>query len=64
MTGLDVSSEFNYTRVVLTPIQMAVVGNSYLYHTQLDLVENIEPGVAQVSIGLSIQPDRNSSLVR
>ena len=27
--------------------QMAVVGNSYLYHMRKDLVENIEPGVAQ-----------------
>ena len=27
---------------------MAVVGNSYLYHMRKDLVENIEPGVAQV----------------
>jgi hypothetical protein len=26
---------------------MAVVGNSYLYHMRKDLVENIEPGVAQ-----------------
>jgi hypothetical protein len=26
---------------------MAIVGNSYLYHMRKDLVENIEPGVAQ-----------------
>ncbi|KAH8104118.1 hypothetical protein BXZ70DRAFT_924624 [Cristinia sonorae] len=31
----------------VTGLDMAVVGNSYLYHTRLDLVENIEPGVAQ-----------------
>ncbi|TCD68032.1 hypothetical protein EIP91_011643 [Steccherinum ochraceum] len=31
----------------VTGLDMAVVGNSYLYHTGLDLVENIEPGVAQ-----------------
>ncbi|KAI0741328.1 hypothetical protein C8Q80DRAFT_1221427 [Daedaleopsis nitida] len=28
-------------------LNMAVVGNSYLYHMRKDLVENIEPGVAQ-----------------
>ncbi|KAF8736403.1 peptidase M28 family, partial [Rhizoctonia solani] len=27
--------------------KMAIVGNSYLYHTRRDTVENIEPGVAQ-----------------
>lgn len=26
---------------------MAIIGNSYLYHMRKDLVENIEPGVAQ-----------------
>lgn len=31
-------------------IQMAVVGNSYLYHMRKDLVEHIETGVAQVSL--------------
>ncbi|KAI0792197.1 hypothetical protein C8Q75DRAFT_754855 [Abortiporus biennis] len=31
----------------VTGLDMAVVGNSYLYHTRLDIVENIEPGVAQ-----------------
>ncbi|KAI0078731.1 hypothetical protein K474DRAFT_1593590 [Panus rudis PR-1116 ss-1] len=31
----------------VTGLDMAVVGNSYLYHTRLDLVENIEAGVAQ-----------------
>ncbi|TCD69495.1 hypothetical protein EIP91_007425 [Steccherinum ochraceum] len=31
----------------VTGLDMAIVGNSYLYHTRLDLVENIEPGVAQ-----------------
>jgi hypothetical protein len=29
---------------------MAIVGNSYLYHMRNDLVENIQPGVAQVPI--------------
>ncbi|KAF8748104.1 peptidase M28 family [Rhizoctonia solani] len=28
-------------------LKMAIVGNSYLYHTRRDTVENIEPGVAQ-----------------
>ncbi|KZO92928.1 hypothetical protein CALVIDRAFT_540603 [Calocera viscosa TUFC12733] len=28
-------------------LDMAIVGNSYLYHTRKDLVENIQPGVAQ-----------------
>ncbi|KAH7923703.1 hypothetical protein BV22DRAFT_1068281 [Leucogyrophana mollusca] len=31
----------------VTGLDMAVVGNSYLYHMRKDLVENIEPGVAQ-----------------
>ncbi|EMD39116.1 hypothetical protein CERSUDRAFT_104381 [Gelatoporia subvermispora B] len=31
----------------VTGLDIAVVGNSYLYHTRLDIVENIEPGVAQ-----------------
>ncbi|OCH96275.1 hypothetical protein OBBRIDRAFT_809204 [Obba rivulosa] len=31
----------------VTGLDIAVVGNSYLYHTRKDLVENIEPGVAQ-----------------
>ncbi|THH28363.1 hypothetical protein EUX98_g5818 [Antrodiella citrinella] len=31
----------------VTGLDMAVIGNSYLYHTRLDLVENIEAGVAQ-----------------
>ncbi|KXN84133.1 hypothetical protein AN958_00403 [Leucoagaricus sp. SymC.cos] len=31
----------------ITGLDMAVVGNSYLYHMRKDLVENIEPGVAQ-----------------
>ncbi|KAG8709665.1 hypothetical protein FRC11_005312, partial [Ceratobasidium sp. 423] len=31
----------------LTGLDMAIVGNSYLYHTRRDLVENIEPGAAQ-----------------
>lgn len=26
---------------------MAVIGNSYAYHTRLDITENIQPGVAQ-----------------
>jgi hypothetical protein len=30
--------------------QMAIVSNSYLYHMRKDLVENIEPGVAQVRL--------------
>ncbi|KAA1470020.1 hypothetical protein DENSPDRAFT_774128 [Dentipellis sp. KUC8613] len=33
----------------VTGLDLAVVGNSYLYHTRKDLVENIEPGVAQAS---------------
>ena len=28
---------------------MAIVSNSYLYHMRKDLVENVEPGVAQVT---------------
>ncbi|KZT10195.1 uncharacterized protein LAESUDRAFT_756379 [Laetiporus sulphureus 93-53] len=31
----------------VTGLDIAVVGNSYLYHMRKDLVENIEPGVAQ-----------------
>ncbi|CAE6479620.1 unnamed protein product [Rhizoctonia solani] len=31
----------------LTGLDMAIVGNSYLYHTRRDTVENIEPGAAQ-----------------
>lgn len=31
----------------VTGLDMAVVGNSYLYHMRKDLVEHIEPGVAQ-----------------
>ncbi|RPD64072.1 hypothetical protein L226DRAFT_544758 [Lentinus tigrinus ALCF2SS1-7] len=31
----------------VTGLDMAVVGNSYLYHMRKDIVENIEPGVAQ-----------------
>ncbi|KAI0705019.1 hypothetical protein C8T65DRAFT_653452 [Cerioporus squamosus] len=31
----------------VTGLDMAVVGNSYLYHMRKDVVENIEPGVAQ-----------------
>ncbi|KAF8715311.1 peptidase M28 family, partial [Rhizoctonia solani] len=31
---------------------MAIVGNSYLYHTRRDTVENIEPGVAQNTLAL------------
>ncbi|KAF9475846.1 hypothetical protein BDN70DRAFT_953709 [Pholiota conissans] len=31
----------------VTGLDMAVVGNSYLYHMRKDLVENIQPGTAQ-----------------
>ncbi|KAG8762494.1 hypothetical protein FRC12_009013 [Ceratobasidium sp. 428] len=31
----------------LTGLDMAIVGNSYLYHTRRDTVENLEPGAAQ-----------------
>ncbi|EJU00467.1 hypothetical protein DACRYDRAFT_16916 [Dacryopinax primogenitus] len=31
----------------VTGLDMAIVGNSYLYHTRKDLVENIQPGAAQ-----------------
>ncbi|PCH44600.1 hypothetical protein WOLCODRAFT_26882 [Wolfiporia cocos MD-104 SS10] len=31
----------------VTGLDLAVVGNSYLYHMRKDLVENIQPGVAQ-----------------
>ncbi|KAF9779334.1 hypothetical protein BJ322DRAFT_1013566 [Thelephora terrestris] len=31
----------------VTGLDMAIVSNSYLYHMRKDLVENIEPGVAQ-----------------
>lgn len=31
----------------LTGLDMAVIGNSYAYHTRLDITENIEAGVAQ-----------------
>ncbi|KAG8221188.1 hypothetical protein J3R82DRAFT_2753 [Butyriboletus roseoflavus] len=31
----------------VTGLDMAIVGNSYMYHMRGDLVENIEPGVAQ-----------------
>ncbi|KAI0732187.1 hypothetical protein C8Q72DRAFT_774775 [Fomitopsis betulina] len=31
----------------ITGLDIAVIGNSYLYHMRKDLVENIEPGVAQ-----------------
>ncbi|KAI0684198.1 hypothetical protein BC835DRAFT_1523949 [Cytidiella melzeri] len=31
----------------VTGLDMAVTGNSYLYHMRKDLVENIQPGVAQ-----------------
>ncbi|KAH9839719.1 uncharacterized protein C8Q71DRAFT_905143 [Rhodofomes roseus] len=31
----------------VTGLDIAVIGNSYLYHMRKDLVENIEPGVAQ-----------------
>ncbi|KAH6874322.1 hypothetical protein BKA70DRAFT_1350465 [Coprinopsis sp. MPI-PUGE-AT-0042] len=31
----------------ITGLDMAIVGNSYLYHMRKDLVENIQPGVAQ-----------------
>ncbi|EKM81542.1 hypothetical protein AGABI1DRAFT_69822 [Agaricus bisporus var. burnettii JB137-S8] len=31
----------------VTGLDMAVVGNSYLYHMRKDLVENIQPGLAQ-----------------
>lgn len=31
----------------MTGLDMAVVGNSYAYHTRLDTTENIEPGAAQ-----------------
>ncbi|EAU90683.2 hypothetical protein CC1G_03952 [Coprinopsis cinerea okayama7 len=31
----------------ITGLDMAIVGNSYLYHMRKDLVENISPGVAQ-----------------
>ncbi|KAI0057402.1 hypothetical protein BV25DRAFT_1812524 [Artomyces pyxidatus] len=31
----------------VTGLDLAVVGNSYMYHTRKDLVENIQPGVAQ-----------------
>ncbi|KAI0297822.1 hypothetical protein B0F90DRAFT_1811013 [Multifurca ochricompacta] len=32
----------------VTGLDMAVIGNSYIYHTRQDLVDNIQPGVAQV----------------
>ncbi|GLB41442.1 putative peptide hydrolase [Lyophyllum shimeji] len=31
----------------VTGLDMAIVGNSYLYHMRKDLVENLQPGVAQ-----------------
>ncbi|KAJ4473162.1 hypothetical protein J3R30DRAFT_3296811 [Lentinula aciculospora] len=31
----------------VTGLDMAIVGNSYLYHMRKDVVENIQPGVAQ-----------------
>ncbi|KAI0718042.1 hypothetical protein C8T65DRAFT_706971 [Cerioporus squamosus] len=42
-------TDFRQFQVYLnvTGLDMAVVGNSYLYHMRKDLVENIEPGVAQ-----------------
>lgn len=33
---------------------MAIVSNSYLYHMRKDLVENVEPGVAQVRLRSSL----------
>ncbi|KAG8877791.1 hypothetical protein FRC20_010042 [Serendipita sp. 405] len=37
-----------FDQYLLTPgIDMAVVGHSYFYHSTRDVVENIEPGVAQ-----------------
>ncbi|KAI0794351.1 hypothetical protein C8Q74DRAFT_1365816 [Fomes fomentarius] len=45
-SGIILSEQFQlYLNV--TGLDMAVVGNSYLYHMRKDLVENIEPGVAQ-----------------
>lgn len=34
----------------VTGLDMAVVGNSYVYHTRQDSVDNIQPGVAQVCL--------------
>ncbi|KAI9455042.1 hypothetical protein F5148DRAFT_409217 [Russula earlei] len=31
----------------VTGLDMAIIGNSYVYHTRQDVVENIQPGVAQ-----------------
>ncbi|KAF8201539.1 hypothetical protein BJ912DRAFT_1019472 [Pholiota molesta] len=37
----------------VTGLDMAIVGNSYLYHMRKDLVENIQPGTAQLTEGYS-----------
>lgn len=31
----------------LSGLDMAIVGNSYLYHTRSDLVHNLQPGTLQ-----------------
>ncbi|KAJ3987857.1 hypothetical protein F5890DRAFT_661352 [Lentinula detonsa] len=54
----------------VTGLDMAIVGNSYLYHMRKDVVENIQPGVAQnfaentlaLLLHLSSPPSTSSSI--
>ncbi|KAK0459622.1 uncharacterized protein EV420DRAFT_1620165 [Desarmillaria tabescens] len=45
MSDTDFRQFQDYLNV--TGLDMAIIGNSYLYHMRKDLVENIEPGVGQ-----------------
>ena len=41
------ASDMNFTHGNVTGIDMAVYKNSYVYHTPLDVNENMEPGLPQ-----------------
>lgn len=47
----------------LTGLDMALVGNSYVYHTRLDTPENLEVGAIQVStFSILLQPTTYAKL--
>ena len=50
LAWMSVACSLSLVQFLLTGrvFQMAIVSNSYLYHMRKDLVENVEPGVAQV----------------
>ena len=58
LAWMSVTQSFSLVRSSLTDyvLQMAIVSNSYLYHMRKDLVENVEPGVAQVCLLPSFEP--------